>query len=492
MLLTRRHLLSALPALAMPAILRPQALWARAPQTLALPALDEGRMIDGVRVFDLKVARATTQFMAGQSTDTIGINAPYLGPNLRIKSGETVRFDVTNALDQPTSLHWHGLHLPPAMDGGPHQPIAPGALWQPSFRVQQRAGTYWFHSHAHGQTGAQIWAGMAGLIRIEDDEEAALPLPRTYGEDDFSLIIQDRRFDADGQMTYEPGMHDIMAGMQGDQMLVNGQIGAVLTSAAPRIRLRILNGANASIYRLHFADGRTFQQIASDGGLLAAPVAMSETTLAPGERGEYLVDLHDGAATMLRAELFGAMAASMGSDGIRDVIALQPVAAQAPAPDLPARLGTLSPALPGPDARRVFSLTMGEGHTMGGMMMDDDTMMHGAMMGADLINGALFDPDRIDFTVPEGANETWVFENRADMLHPIHIHGTQFRILSRNGQPAPAHEQGWKDVVLTRPGETVELSVAFSAMADPSAPLMLHCHILEHEDAGMMQQFTII
>lgn len=492
MALTRRSLLAALPALAIPAIVRPHALWAAEARPLVLPPLDEGQLIDGVRVFDLHVARAKAAFVGGQATDTIGINAPYLGPNLHIKAGETVRFDVTNALDEATALHWHGLHLPAAMDGGPHQPIAPGGRWQPSFKVQQRAGTYWFHSHAHGQTGAQIWAGMAGLIRIEDEEEATLPLPRTYGEDDFSLVIQDRRFDANGQMTYQLGMHDVMAGMQGDQMLVNGQIGAMLTSTAPRIRLRILNGANASIYRLHFADGRSFHQIASDGGLLAAPLALTEATLAPGERGEFVVDLHDGAATILRAEQFGAMAASMGSDGIRDVITLQPAAAQAPAPDLPTRLSTLPPALPGPDARRVFTLTMGDGHTMGGMTMDDDTMMGGAMMGADFINGLLFDPDRIDFTVPEGANEIWVFENRADMLHPMHIHGTQFRILTRNGQPPPAQEQGWKDVVLTRPGETVELSVSFTAKADPAAPLMLHCHILEHEDAGMMQQFTIV
>lgn len=476
MTVTRRRLLATLPALAMPAILRGLPAYAASGQTLSLPALDEGRMDAGVRAFALNLANGQMEFLAGQMTDTYGINGNFLGPVLRMQAGDMVRFDVRNALPDPTALHWHGMHLPAAMDGGPHQPIAPGGLWQPTFRVRQNAGTFWFHSHAHGQTGAQVWAGLAGMIRIEDQAEADLPLPRTYGEDDFPLIIQDRRFDEAGQMPYAPNQHDLMAGLQGDQMMVNGQIGAVLTASVPRIRLRILNGSNGSIYRMHFSDGRHFYQIASDGGLLPAPVAMTDVMLAPGERGEFLIDQQDGQATMLRAELFGAESAIMGSAGIRDVIELRPGRKQAAAPALPARLAYLPPALPGADSRRTFTLEMSGG----------------GMMGSPVINRQSYDHGRIDFSVPLGASETWVFENKSDMLHPMHIHDTQFRILSRNGLPPAPHEQGLKDTVLTHPGETVELALSFADYKDPVAPYMLHCHILEHEDAGMMQQFTVV
>ena len=477
MQMTRRaSLLTISAALAAPALLHSRAAFAAEGRALALPRLDEGTLDNGLRRFDLAIAAGQSEFFAGQITDTVGINAPFLGPVLRAKAGDRVRFNVANGLAEATALHWHGLHLPAAMDGGPHQPIAPGTIWSPEFPLLQKAGTFWFHAHQHGMTAAHVWAGMAGVLRIEDDEEAALPLPRTYGEDDFTLILQDRRFTADFRMPYAPDMHDRMSGTIGDVMLVNGQIGAHLPTSAPRIRLRIVNGANGSAYRLHLADGQVFHQIASDGGLLPAPLPLTEALMAPGERAEYLLDLQDGNPRMLRAEVFGAESPFAGSNGVRDVIEIRPARAQPPAAALPARLADL-PAVPDQtgDARH-FALAMtGQG-----------------LMGDFTINDARFDHGRIDFSVPLGASETWTFENKTEMLHPMHIHDVQFRILARNGQPPEPREAGLKDVVLTRPGERVDLRLSFTDYADPATPYMMHCHILEHEDAGMMQQFTVI
>lgn len=478
MKLTRRQTVLGLSAsLAAPALLAARPAMAAAEgRALVLPPIDEGRLSGGVRQFDLGIAAGRTEFFAGTPAETIGINAPFLGPVLRARAGEMLRLNVANRLDEAAALHWHGLHLPAAMDGGPHQPIAPGAVWSPEFRLMQKAGTFWFHAHQHGQTGRHVWAGMAGVIRVEDEEEAALPLPRTYGEDDFTLILQDRRFDADLQIPYAPDMHDRMSGLIGDRMLVNGQIGAHLPVDAPRIRLRIVNGANGSVYRLHFAGGEAFHQIASDGGLLPAPVSLTEALMAPGERAEYLVDLTAGAPLLLKAEVFGAESPFAGSVGIREVIELRPRTAHTSAPELPARLVDLPPPAPQTGKTRTFALAM--------------TGM--GLMGDFTINGARYDHDRVDFTVPLGATETWVIENRTEMLHPMHIHDVQFRILSRNGRPPQPREAGLKDVVLSHPGERLELRLSFADYADPASTYMMHCHILEHEDAGMMQQFAVI
>jgi FtsP/CotA-like multicopper oxidase with cupredoxin domain len=464
-------------ALTAPWVLRPRGALAGSQfRPLSLPPLDEGSMDGGRRVFDLGVARGQTEFFDGHMTDTIGINAPYLGPILRARAGDALRMNVTNTLDEATALHWHGLHLPAAADGGPHQPIAPGTVWSPEFDVMQKAGTFWFHSHMHGRTGPQVWAGLAGMIRIEDDEEAALPLPRSHGEDDFTLVLQDRYFDDTFQMPYALNMHSRMSGLQGDRAMVNGQLDPVLETDVPRVRLRILNGSNGSIYRLHFSDRRGFYQIGSDGGLLSAPVALTEAPMAPGERADYILDLSDGTPAMLRAELFGSEAAFAGSNGTLDFLEIRPRRAQSPAPALPDRLADVPPPAVADGETRDFALAM--------------TGM--GMMGDFTINGARFDHDRIDFTVPRGATETWVWTNTTEMLHPMHIHDVQFRVLSRNGAPPAPREAGLKDTVLIAPRETVALRLTFTDFADPVLPYMYHCHILEHEDAGMMGQFTVV
>ena len=228
----------------------------------------------------------------------------YLGPIIRVRRGQRVRIDLLNNLPESTIIHWHGLHVPEAMDGHPRFAIAPGARYRYTFTVRNRAGSYWFHPHPHGRTGKQVYAGLAGLFIVGDDEEAAIGLPG--GAQDIPLVIQDRNIDNDNQFVYpggtgrtarEPrggmmggGMMARMMGVLGDQILVNG--GTRATREIPRRphRLRLLNAANTRTLKLAWSDGSALIVIGSDGGLLAKPVQRGYVMLAPAERVELWVD----------------------------------------------------------------------------------------------------------------------------------------------------------------------------------------------------------
>lgn len=449
---------------------------------LSVPALMTGDVKDGVRIFDLAIADGETSFFSNMKTETRGINGGYLGPTLRVRQGETVRFNVTNHLREDTTLHWHGLNLPALADGGPHQPIAPGATWSPQFEIKDHAATMWYHSHLMGATARQVWQGIAGLLLIDNDEAEALELPKAYGIDDIPLVLQDRRFNRDGSMPYRPSMHDGMAGLIGNIPMVNGTILPYFTASTTRLRLRLLNGSNASIYGLEFSDARPFHQIATDGGLLAAPVEMTHLKLAPGERAEIVVDISGGAPVQLvsvaRNVSMSGMASMQNPEFTFMEIRAADTLTQSAA--LPASLIAL-PAISAQDATnsRNFLLEMGMGMS--------------AMMGNGLtINGDQMDMAVVNQVIKKDELEIWRIGNNGPMAHPFHVHNTQFRILSRDGNPPLAHEAGRKDTVLVNPGETVQIAVQFKHYSDPAHPYMYHCHILEHEDAGMMGQFTVV
>ncbi len=460
---------------------------------LAIPPLEQGRMDGGERIFDLAIQDGTSRFFPGLDTATRGINGAYLGPVLRMRAGETVRLNVTNRLSEDTTLHWHGMTLPARADGGPHQIIRAGTTWSPEYPIRERAATMWYHSHLLGATARHVWQGIAGMIVIDDAESDALALPRDWGVDDIPVVLQDRRFYEDGAMPYEEGMRDRMMGMIGNFPLINGTIAPWLPVTTQRIRLRLLNGANASIYNLRFSDGRRFHQIASDGGLLPAPVALSQLTLAPGERAEIVVALDAGKPVRLQSVAapasrgmgrgMGMMGGMMGGgeqSPVFDMLELRPADSLAPSPALPARLADLPVPDPGTARRtRRFVLEM----PMGPRMM---------LGGGFTINGKAMDMTRIDARPRMGEAEIWEIGNTGPMRHPFHIHDTQFRILDRDGRPPAANEAGLKDTVLVDPGETVRLLVRFDHYRDPDRPYMFHCHILEHEDAGMMGQFVVV
>ncbi len=450
------------------------------PKPLQIPPLYEGEMRDGVRVFDLGIQNGVTEFFDGVKTDTLGINGSFLGPTLQMKSGETVRMNVSNGLKETTTLHWHGFNLPASADGGPHQVVEPGAVWSPEFMVREKASTMWYHSHQLHKTADQVWGGLAGVILIDDDEARSLGLPETYGVDDIPVVLQDRTFRRSGQMPYDLSMQAQMHGLFGDISMVNGTVAPYFNVSTSLIRLRLLNGANASNYTLAFDDGRSFDQIGTDGGLLEAPVAMQSIRLSPGERAEIVVDMSDGQGTVLRSiggDHGGMMGGMMGGSPTFGFLELRPMESLTPSQPVPDRLAEL-PAVTGEGITKVRRFEM----QMSGM----------AMFAKFQINGKEMRMDRIDEVIEKGVTEIWEVSNSSPMAHPFHVHNTQFRILDRNGVAPHAGEQGLKDTVLLDPREVVRLVVRFDHYSDPDQPYMYHCHILEHEDGGMMGQFTVV
>ncbi|WP_247653268.1 multicopper oxidase family protein [Pannonibacter phragmitetus] len=465
----------------------------------------------------LDAIRGTRDFIAGAASETWGYSQDYLGPLLRFRRGRTANISVTNRLDEPITAHWHGMHVPGYLDGGPQLAFGPGETWAPELPVDHPAATLFYHSHVHGRTGPQVYRGLAGMIVI-DDPEIDDPLPHDYGVNDFPLIVQDRRFDRSGRVTYSLGMMDRMHGFQADQILVNGVIRPKLTVPAGLVRLRILNASNARVYDFRFTDGRQFHQVASDGGLLDRPLAMASLQLNGAERAEIVADFSDrspvslasrdiGMGGMMNEGTMGDRGGSMmkgdrgmmgdrgrmgdrgmmgmgGNSGAPIEIMSFDVGAAAPAGPtrLPTSLPSDAPALGDPVRRRNFTLNMHTGGMMRGGMMGGD----GQTMG---INGEPYVMDRIDETIRAGETELWRISTDMMMRHTFHVHGTSFRVVSQNGRPVDSARIGWKDVVRVQ-GST-EILLRFDKLASEETPFMYHCHILEHEDAGMMGQFTV-
>ncbi len=455
-----------------------------------LPLMD---YLDGINErIVLSLQSATHDFGTGAASETFGINNSYLGPVLRVKQGQTLPFDVVNGIGDVSTIHWHGLHIPGAVDGGPHQEIEPGSVWSPDVPIVQAASMNWFHSHMHGKTARQTYTGLAGVLLVEDDASLGADLPRTYGVDDFTLVLQDKAFDGAGHMSYTLTGEVFEDGFQGDTLVINGAIApAVQTVPTGLVRLRILNACNARFLQLSMATG-PITVIASDGGFLAAPVEAESILMSPGERYEVLVDMRATEGNALNVNLDGSdggfFANLFGGNQTVTALSLTRTADTGFQGSMPCSLANLDPPRPNDaTATRSFSLEMDVGADLAALALAWDNFCGNA--GAMAINGMPMNMDRIDEEVRKGDTEIWRI-SVDDMLHPFHIHGCSFRILSQNGAPAPSYAQGWKDMVHVDEGWS-EVLVRFDYEAPADAPYMYHCHILEHEDCGMMGQFTV-
>lgn len=447
-------------------------------------------------VIDLELMTGTVQFLPGTPTQTMGANGPLLGPTIILQQGQTVTMNVHNQLGEPSTIHWHGMHVPPEADGGPHTSIAAGGTWSPSFTVLEQASTHWYHPHLHMHTNEHVVKGIAGLIIVRDPIEAALALPRTYGVDDIPLVLQTKQFDADNQVVAGEAMDS--------HVMVNGTLDAFVDLPGQIVRLRLLNGTSERVLNLGFTNNLAFHQIGTDGGLLPAPVQLTRLRLAPGERAEVLVDLTalQGQSIDLMSygselpnAIYGAGQPGMGGGQTIPGYAQNPLNGNdfsmlqlnvgAPGVDpltsLPNELVTLSPWLEADvDATRAFTFSpVNMGPT--------------AIQGPFLINGASFDMMTINFDVPLDNIEVWELTNQSPIAHPFHIHDVQFYILDINGAAPPANMQGRKDVVLVPAGMgTVRFITRFEDFTSYDVPYMYHCHMLPHEDDGMMGQFRVL
>jgi blue copper oxidase len=439
---------------------------------LAIPPLAPSRKDDqGRRVFDLTAQTGQHQFLAGQPTPTWGFNGDYLGPTLRARRGEQVGINVHNQLPETTTVHWHGMHLPASADGGPHQPIAPGATWSPSWRIDQPAATLWYHPHPHGQTEQHVYRGLAGMFILDDDQEAALALPHHYGVDDIPVIVQDKRFHNDGRLV--EGEHR-PTGLLGDTLLVNGTVGPQLRVTTEQVRLRLLNASTARIYDFGLADNRRFALIASDGGLLPATVDTDRVQLSPGERAEIVVAIKPGERAVLRSfpPALGTnqgMTEIAGAQDTFDVLQLRAASTLARSTPPPARLVPVPRLDPGAaGTTRSFRLA--------GRRINDKSM----------------DMDRIDEVVTADTTEVWEVINQHNQPHNFHVHGVQFQVLEVGGAAPPPPLAGWKDTLYLPPETLIRLIMRFGGYGDPSQPYMFHCHLLFHEDSGMMGQYLVV
>ena len=438
------------------------------------------------------VWRIKGELLKGDANVLHSIPDSYLGPILRLKKGQKVRINFTNELNEESIIHWHGLHVPPEMDGHPQYAIGTGETYVYEFEVRNRAGTYWYHPHPHGRTGPQVYQGMAGFFIISDDEETAANLPS--GEYDVPLVLQDRLFTSDGQLVYlGNGMMDQMTGFMGDQLLVNGRPDYTLSVANRAYRLRFLNGSNSRIYKLGWEDDTPFTVIGTDGGLLERPLQRPYLTLAPAERVEVWVDFSNrplGSEMKLVSLPFSTGSFSSGQFSILTVQIDRKANNNVTLPEHLSTPNFFAEA----DAARTreveLAMQMGSGWSL---------------------NGRTFEMTAVssDEIISKGSLEIWEFNNKGSgrggmmgggmsLPHPMHMHGESFKVIERkidrNGKDAwetlseGVVDEGWKDTVLVMPGQRVKVLRHFG---DFTGLFLYHCHNLEHEDMGMMRNYRV-
>ncbi len=440
-----------------------------------------------------RVLRFTGEVLQGRA-DALRPSDSYLGPTLDLRRGERIRVRFRNLTGEPSIVHWHGMIVPEEADGHPRFAVRSGNEYVYEFTVRNPAGTYLYHPHPHGETGAQVYRGLAGLLVVREPDERERGLPF----DELSLVIQDRRVGAGNQLVYSRHMMARMTGALGDTVLVNGRSDAHFSVTPNQWRLRLANVSNARIYKLAWSDGRPLRIIANDNGLLSSaegPVERPYVVLAPFERVEILEDFGSrrrGAEIALESQAFtslsmGGMSGMMGGmmGGRRGGM----MGSQQGDPMHIARFRVVGSPRPAADALRLPSPAPAPEKPA---IEVSSQLAFRHMQG--FFNGRSFEMSAVanDERLRVGKAAVWTFSNDGPgmaMPHPIHIHGVRFRILERSRGGAPGDlrdglvDAGFKDTFIIFPGERVRVHVV------PTQPglFMYHCHNLEHEDSGMMR-----
>ncbi len=430
-------------------------------QTVTVSATTTRRTVE----LTLTAAPARLTLRPGVASDVYAYNGQVPGPTLQLREGDRVVVHFRNALPVPSTIHWHGIHLPFAEDGSPFHPVPPGGTHDYVFTIPRgTAGTYWYHPHPDHTTGEQVARGLYGGIVVRADDD---PLPASLRER--LLVLSDNRFLPDGAIDlpdrYSPRWRtDAENGREGDVLFVSGAVRPTFTIRSGEVqRWRVVNASAARIYRLALP-GHRFLHVGSDGGLFERPVERDEIVLGVGERAELLVRATGAPGTQavlqtLPYDRYIPQTRPPDWNVARDLLLLRySDAAPMHAPPIPRTLRSV-PALDTAQATatRVMVLTQ------------------------HMINGKHMDMARVDVSAKLGATEIWEVENLVGMDHPFHLHGFQFQVLDRNGVPEPY--RSWKDVVNVPRHETARFIVRYD---DFAGKWMFHCHILDHEDHGMM------
>lgn len=424
---------------------------------------DESAAPDTVEV-TITARPRTLSLVPGTETEVYAYNGTVPGPTVEAREGDHVIVHFRNRLPEPTTIHWHGLHLPYVADGSPFHPVQPGADYTYAFTIASgTAGTYWYHPHPHERTAWQIGKGLFGAFIVRSEADPLQGIPETL------LVLSDNRFRPDGSLDFpaagsRQARIDEENGREGDVLFVNGQIMPSLAIRSGAVqRWRVINASGARVYRLALP-GHSFLHVGSDGGLFERPVEREEILLANTERVELLVrgTAEPGAQAVLQSLPYDRYRPLTRPDDWQDTLDL-----------LTLRYTEESrvPSVPVPDSlRHVPPLDPAEASATRTMRLSQGR-----------INGEVMDMARVDVTASLGATEVWQVENLVGMDHPFHLHGFRFQVISRNGEPVPY--RSWKDTVNVPKRETVRFVVRY---ADHPGRWMFHCHIVDHEDQGMM------
>ncbi len=419
------------------------------------PVLQPAQSAYGTDIYKMVIKPAEVEIVPGLRTPVLTYGGSFVGPTIRAKSGRAVKIVYGNRLDMPANVHLHGGHVPPGSDGHPMDVIQPGEARLYDYPNTQQGATLWYHDHSHHMEAEHVYRGMHGFYLIDDDSERSLRLPQ--GAYDVPIMLRDSEFDETGGLIFfdDPANRTTI--------LANGKIQPYFPVAARKYRFRLLNASNEHVFRLNLG-GQEMMKIASDGGLLPAPVPVTELVLASAERTEIVVDFsrHPVGEQLI---LFN------GSDPVLRFDVTREAADDSWLPDVLRPL----PALPVAPVEREVAMSFD-------------------LSGTDpvgLVNGRPFDPGRVDFQIRRGTTEIWHVRN-ADTItidHTFHMHLAQFQVLDRNGGPPLPQDAGLKDTVHVPPGGSLRIQATFG---DYLGRYVYHCHYLEHSSIGMMAQMEII
>lgn len=427
---------------------------------LIVPPLIDSRM--SPQPIELNIQDGTHEFFPGVLSHTKGYNGGYLGPTILMHKGDDVHLQFNNNIGESTSVHGHGLHVPGEVDGGPQLRIEPGDTWDVTLPIRQEASTNWYHPHLMGSTAEQVHAGLAGFYLIEDNNSQSLDIPKTYGVDDFPIAIQDRSFLGGRMIDYPVGQ---TGDLRENTLVINGTVDPFISVPKSNVRLRLLNASNSRSYEIFIKGNLPFHKIATEGGFLESPVQLTKIRMSPGERNEIIIDMSSGDVELMAYYLPERLNnADPNSDPISRVLYLK----------ADQNLNPINTTLS-------QSLNTIQKHNEGDVIKTRNFNISNGK-----INGKSMNINVINEMVNKGELEKWKIKSGR---HPFHMHGVSFLILSVNGSYPNLEDQGWKDTFM--PNGEGEILLRFDYEATNDYPYMYHCHILEHEDAGMMGQFTV-
>lgn len=465
MSLNRRQFLKA-SGVALCAGMLPRVSHAATVRQLPVPPLIESK--NGRPVF-LAMQSVNWAFDDDQSASVWGFNGQYLGPTVRVNSGDNVKLTCSNRLFETVGLTISGLQAPGSIMNNSARIIAPDSSWAPVLPIRQAAATCWYHASTPKNSARQVYNGLAGMWIVEDSASNSQGLPNQYGVNDFPVILQDKHFSFSGVPEYKPPYDD---GFLGDTLLTNGVHEPSLQVGKSWIRLRLLNASNSRRYLLSLSNRQPIYLIASDQGLLSTPLILADLYLAPGERKEILVDMtNTGEVSLITGERRNIV------DRFRDFFDTSTILKSTRA--LTIKSSGLSPAIQAkiPDRFNVSSDVNYTAQQSRQFVLKNDGT----------INGEKWQKDRIDTRVRINSQERWLV--KTNFPQAFHMQGAEFLIVSVNDKMPPSGDSGWKDTVWI--DGQVELLVRFKQNSSDYFPFLYHSQNLEFADAGAIGQLVV-